>query len=152
MSQPANTNAGIFLIEDDTDQADLYSTLLTGMAEGVPVEHFARAETALEVLLERAQSGHLLPRLVLLDINMPGMSGLQLLGELRSRAALDLVPVVVFSSSTRPADIVAAAHAGASAFVEKPHGFAKLEKVLKATLEFWLHFNRLNGEQMRVVS
>lgn len=78
------------------------------------------------------------PDLVLLDLCMPVMDGMEVLRRVRSHECLRLLPVVVLSSANLPLTIREAYLAGANAFVAKGQSLAQLREDLAATLRFWL--------------
>jgi CheY-like chemotaxis protein len=86
---------------------------------------------------------HPLPGLVLLDLNLPYWSGLEVLEWIRQQPRLRRVPVVVFTSSIRPDDIARAYDAGANGYVVKPNALADLMALALALRDFWLLHNRL---------
>jgi len=77
-------------------------------------------------LLARLEGENLIPRLVLLDLNIPRVSGFEVLTFIRGRAALAAMPVIVFSSSNAPRDRERSITLGATEFVAKPDGLAAL--------------------------
>jgi CheY-like chemotaxis protein len=86
-----------------------------------------------------------LPGLVLLDLNLPYWSGFEVLEWIRQQPHLRRVPVIVFSSSSRPDDIARAYDAGANAYVVKPNALSDLTAFILALRDFWLLHNRLPG-------
>ena len=78
-----------------------------------------QGEEALAYLSSRTPNDNL-PDLIVLDLSLPGMSGLELLRRLKAGESTRGVPVVVFSSSPDPDDIVKAYEAGANSYVVKP--------------------------------
>ncbi len=85
---------------------------------------------------------HPLPGLVLLDLNLPYWSGFEVLQWARQQPHLRWLPVVVFTSSNRPDDIVRAYGAGASGYVVKPNALGELTAVVLALRDFWLVHNQ----------
>ncbi len=79
-----------------------------------------------------------LPDLVLLDLKMPGMSGIEVLREIRSDHQLRELPVVVVTSSALESDKAEAIAAGASYYIEKPFAMDKFSKELEPILRRWL--------------
>jgi CheY-like chemotaxis protein len=77
------------------------------------------------------------PDLVLVDLSLPGGNGIHLIRDLRREAATRFTPIVVFSGSHRPSDVMLCLSAGASAFVRKPSGLDPFARVLTATVAFW---------------
>ena len=86
---------------------------------------------------------HPLPALVLLDLNLPYWSGFEVLEWIRQEPQLRRLPVVIFTSSSRPDDIARAYDAGANAYLVKPNALADLSTLALALRDFWLIHNRL---------
>lgn len=82
------------------------------------------------------------PQVVLTDLKMSGLSGLEVIKWVRSNAAWRSVPLIVFSSSGMLRDINAAYHEGASCYVKKPSSSEDFERVIKSVLDFWLMCER----------
>jgi two-component system, chemotaxis family, response regulator Rcp1 len=78
------------------------------------------------------------PDLVVLDLNLPRLTGVELLKKIRQTPLLSLIPVVVLSTSRRPEDVREAYAAGANTYVEKPRDFDRFVEILRTTLQFWL--------------
>lgn len=79
-----------------------------------------------------------LPTLILLDLNMPMVSGFEVLKWMRERAEFRALPVVVFSSSSREEDKAKARELGADEYVEKPHSARGFVGVVEGLKERWL--------------
>jgi CheY-like chemotaxis protein len=86
---------------------------------------------------------HPLPGLVLLDLNLPYWSGFEVLEWIRQQPQLRRLPVVIFTSSSRPDDIARAYDAGANAYLVKPNALGELLALALALRDFWLIHNRL---------
>ncbi len=84
-----------------------------------------------------------LPGLVLLDLNLPYWTGFEVLEWIRQQPQLRRVPVIIFSSSSRPDDIARAYDAGANAYLVKPNALSELTALTLALRDFWLLHNRL---------
>ena len=84
-----------------------------------------------------------LPGLLLLDLNLPYWSGLEVLGWLREQRRLSWMPVVIFTSSRRPDDVVKAYEAGANGYLVKPNSLADLTTMVQSLRDFWLLQNIL---------
>ncbi len=83
------------------------------------------------------------PGLVLLDLNLPGRDGHDVLAEIRSDPELQTTPVVVLSTSTDDGDVVLAYRRGANAYIAKPDGLDGWLEVISTINEFWLSAVRL---------
>lgn len=102
-------------------------------------------EQALDYLFGRAgedaSSGRVLPQLMLLDLDLPGMSGLEVLRRVRASARTRHLPVVVLTSSKEEEDVLHSYSLGANGFVRKPMDFPKLVQAVRALSLFWLLVN-----------
>jgi len=83
-----------------------------------------------------------LPKLILLDIKLPGCSGLELLTRIRKRHLTKYIPVIMFSSSENARDMMVASENGANAYVVKPIGLSSLTQTLQSLCDFWLTHNK----------
>lgn len=79
--------------------------------------------------------------LILLDLNMPGVDGLNVIKLVRGRDIY--IPIVVFSTSSLPSDILACYKEGANAYIIKPHEVDKLFYTVCSTFKWWLELNML---------
>ena len=77
------------------------------------------------------------PDLILLDLNMPGMSGHDVLTQLKSHDTLSSVPVVVLSTSSSPDDVNEAYHRKANAYVNKPPELQDFQQAIEKIYSFW---------------
>lgn len=119
----------IFLIEDNAGDILLIRQTLDSL--GLPIQvHVARdGDQALFMLAE----GHFQPDLILLDLNLPRVSGSWFLERTRPK-----VPVVVFSSSSNPADIRQAVELGVKEFVQKPSDLQQYGERVCRIVRDWL--------------
>lgn len=125
----------ILLVEDNPDDVELTREALE---EGRLANelHVARtAEQALEWLHDRDEPR---PNLILLDINLPGMSGLEFLQTIKQDEAFEDIPVVVLTTSQAEEDIDEAYRLHASAFVSKPVGFGEFIGAVQGIGNFYL--------------
>jgi CheY-like chemotaxis protein len=132
----------VFLIEDDGSYRWVIRRLLEGaFGQDVSVEEFPNGETA----LERAASDPP-PDLVLLDINLPGLDGFEVLRRLRAHERTRKVPVIVVTSSQEEKDVQRAYESGANSFVSKSDSPEKTLQRLRLLPVYWLELNRLPDE------
>jgi len=130
----------IFYVEDNEDFVDVVERAI-GQIDGTTIlrtiDDGALALNTLEKLAEDKTK----PKLILLDLNLPGLSGLDLLRRIKEKKALRYVPIIMFSTSDNPKDVLSSLEFGANAYVTKPLGYANLVKCLSAMHEFWLKTN-----------
>jgi CheY-like chemotaxis protein len=82
------------------------------------------------------------PNLVLMDLKMPRMNGLDVLQWLRKHPECSVIPVIIMSNSPLEEDVQKAYRLGANAYFQKPSNFAALEEILRSILQFWSHAKR----------
>lgn len=104
--------------------------------------HYARDGAE---LIEQLRSARRLPDLVLLDLNMPRMSGQAALECMRGDANMCAVPVVVLTTSGADTDIRSAYAAGANSYLRKPRSFNALVAVIRRLREYWFETVSLPG-------
>jgi CheY-like chemotaxis protein len=133
----------IVLLEDDPLVAAVVSEVLSSRGLVNPIERYASGDDA-HARLQAAAAGEMrLPVLVLLDLHVPGRSGLEVLAYMRSEPALAGTPVVVLSGSGNDAEIERAYGLGVSAYLVKPAGIDGLQDVLS---ELGLRYALLPGQ------
>ena len=89
-----------------------------------------------------------LPSLILLDLKLPRVSGLEVLGRLRANEKTRLVPIVVLTSSNEEKDITASYDLGANSFIRKPSEFSEFTEAIRQ-LMYWLTLNNPASDRMR---
>jgi CheY-like chemotaxis protein len=78
------------------------------------------------------------PDVILLDLNLPRMSGRELLAEIKRDPALGVIPVVILTSSDAEQDIVKSYQLGANCYVTKPVGLEAFQSIVRSVEHFWL--------------
>jgi CheY-like chemotaxis protein len=135
----------ILLAEDNLNDADLAVRALSAHQNGEMVIVAHDGVEAMDCLHHRGQFQSRAapgpPALVLLDLKMPRMGGLEVLRQMKRDAKLKGIPVVTFTSSREQSDVVKCYQLGANAYVVKPAGFDELVTVLDHIKAFWLHVN-----------
>lgn len=134
----------LLLAEDDPFVAELVLHVLQRGDHPPHVVHVKDGVDALDFLHGRgayAQRTHGPPAVILLDVKMPRLDGLELLRELKSDSTYRSIPVVMLTSSQDERDITAAYDLGANGYVVKPLEFARLVEVLAVVQRFWLEVN-----------
>lgn len=130
---PRVDNQWILVVEDSAEDAEAIERALNRTHPDLRLEFTDRGEGVAERLLDAAE----LPGLVLLDLNMPGPSGHSVLSAIRSHPQLAEVTLIVFTSSTAPAEVDACYAAGADSYIYKPVNFALFRTVLKGAIDYW---------------
>ena len=117
--------------------ADYEATLRALRKNGLenPVTHCADGDEALEFL--ENGNGTPPPALVMLDLNMPGTDGLEVLKEIRSRPSFKATPVLIMTTSTDQKDVKKCLENGANSYVQKPVGHEGFQDANRRIKEFW---------------
>lgn len=137
-----NTLARILLVEDNPHDAELTLKALSGMAN--EVLHLWDGAEALDYLYRRGEfsgrpEGH--PAVVLLDLKMPRVDGLEVLRELKGAPQLKKIPVVVMTSSREDQDLNSCYDLGINAYVVKPVKFQAFVEAVRQVGAFWAVLN-----------
>ena len=132
----------VLLIEDDGNDVLLTTFALQKVRPALPLRIVSDGEEAICYLKGKGayadRQQYPLPTLVLLDIHLPRKSGFQVLEWIRQQAAFRQLPVILFSSSSRPADVHQAYDQGANSYLVKPGEFSVWVKLLKSTVLDWM--------------
>jgi two-component system response regulator len=136
----------ILLVEDNADDVELtlrafrksdFVSTVTVARDGVEALDFLLANGG-----PADRNGDGLPDLVLLDIKLPRVDGLQVLERLRANPRTKLVPIVVLTSSIEPKDLLTCYALGANSYVRKPIDFQQFSKALQQIGSYWLETNQ----------
>ena len=132
----------ILLVEDNP--ADVKITQRALKESGLPVDLIVvrDGQEAVDYLLRQGvHDGALnwrIPDLILLDLNLPGMNGRDVLERMRGTPALRTSPVVVLTTSRRQEDVELMYASGANTYIEKPQEFHRFVQVLRTIHHYWL--------------
>jgi len=134
----------ILLVEDNPGDARLMKEALTEVKIGNRLHLVANGVEALAYLRRQdpfADAGR--PDLILLDLNLPGKDGREVLAEIKGDQDLRRIPVVILSTSRAEADIARAYDLQANAYVTKPLDIEQFITVVKSIENFWLTIVKL---------
>jgi two-component system response regulator len=136
----------ILLVEDNADDVEL---TLRAFRKSDLVNNVTVVRDGVEALDYLMATGEHaernaddLPDLVLLDIKLPRVDGLQVLERLRANPRTRLVPVVVLTSSIEPRDLLTCYSLGANSYVRKPIDFQQFSRALQQIGTYWLQTNQ----------
>jgi len=130
----------ILLVEDNADDEELvlYALAKSNLANKVRVAH--DGAEALELLFAEGNTSY--PKLVLLDLKLPKVDGLEVLRQIKSNPLTQAIPVVVISSSRAEQDLVRSYQLNANGYVIKPIDFAQFAEAVQQLGIFWLLVNQ----------
>jgi DNA-binding response OmpR family regulator len=139
-------DARILLVEDDPQDVEL--TLRAFRSENVQsrIEVVRDGEEALDYLFCRgdykARSSDQPPTLVLLDLKLPKIGGLQVLRELKASVECRSIPVIMLTSSGEQRDVAESYKLGVNSYIQKPVDILEFRKAIRALALYWLGVNR----------
>ncbi len=135
----------ILLVEDDLAHAEIVRRNLAGFHVANRLEHVCNGQAALEYL--RGQGAwsclpHPRPHLILLDLRLPRIDGLEVLASIKADRRLRAIPVVVLSTSDAETDMARAYEQHANSYLVKPLDLGTFIRMIGALGDYWLEWNR----------
>jgi CheY-like chemotaxis protein len=132
----------IFYVEDDQDYAFILEHAVKEVKGDLTLSIVEDGQNAISKLEQFANNKHR-PRLILLDLSLPGLSGLDVLKRIKEIPFLRHIPVILFSTSDDPRDVAASYEFGANAYITKPSGYNNLINCIRTLHEFWFNQNKV---------
>lgn len=124
----------LLLVEDNPDDARIMQRALAQLGLSEKMVHAPSAEEAMAHLRDPGKEK---PALILLDLNMPGMSGIEFLQTIKNDPELAAIPVVVLTTSKERRDILRSFDLRAAGYIVKPVDYETAVKVLKIIEDYW---------------
>jgi CheY-like chemotaxis protein len=133
-------------VEDDPDHAELVRRGLEQVGSRIDLVHVGDGEKALEYLTSCASRGAPgRPHLVLLDLRLPKVDGLEVLREMKNAPELADIPCVVLTTSRAEGDMVNAYRLHANSYLVKPGDFTRFVELIAGVERYWLEQNAQPG-------
>lgn len=121
------------LIEDDLIETMKFKRVLDGLDEKHMIRQAENGEEALAIL----KNGEELPNVILLDLNMPKMNGIEFLRILKNDAVLKYIPAIILSTSNNRKDILECYTSGIAGYIMKPLKYEEYETKIKNLVAYW---------------
>ena len=138
----------VLLVEDNPAHAELIIRSLEDHDTPLDIYHAPDGEVALNFLYQRDQYTDLAenprPHIILLDIRMPKVSGLEVLEELKSDPNLKSIPVIILTTSEAEQDVARAYDHYANSYLVKPVDFDKFVQLMNELGLYWFNWNHLD--------
>jgi len=143
----------VLLVEDNPDHEELIRRAFAEREPQVALAVARHGEEALDYLHRRGEyqdpSRSPRPRLILLDLRLPRIDGLEVLGEIKASPTLRSTPVVVLTTSDSEHDVARAYAHHANSYLVKPAEFARIRELIDRVQGYWLGMNRLPADGNR---
>ena len=137
----------ILLVEDSEDDAALFRHALEGSGLRPRVKILRDGAQALASIFGPAPQADalpiLLPRLIVLDLKLPKVSGLEVLHRLKANPHTRIIPVVILSSSQEKRDLAESYSLGVNSYLVKPMDFDEFTRLVNALGQYWLQLNQI---------
>jgi CheY-like chemotaxis protein len=135
----------ILLIEDNIDHAELVIRTMEGHHIDNKIKHFLDGQTALDYLLRRNEyaepSASPRPHMILLDLRLPRVDGLEVLRIIKEEDGLKHIPVIILTTSEADKDMTRAYDQHVNSYLVKPVGFEDFSKLMNDLGFYWLGWN-----------
>lgn len=132
----------ILLVEDNPDHAELVRRSFQNQELANQIYHVSDGEAALDYLL---QQNFPRPHLILLDLRLPKIDGLEVLRQIKTNEELRRIPVVILTTSKAQGDLAGAYNNHVNSYLVKPVSFDKFTRLMDDLSHYWLGWNRQPG-------
>jgi two-component system, response regulator len=126
----------ILIVDDSPDDIFIAKRAISKCRVDCSVEAISNGHQAMERLVNNSP-----PALVLLDLKMPEIGGIEILRFIRTREQIRYIPVVMLTSSKMEEDLKASYDAGANGYLNKAFDLSEFTEKMKTTLHYWIDFN-----------
>jgi two-component system response regulator len=137
--------ANILLVEDEEAHAELTRRAIRKAGNANRIEVVPDGEQALDYLFNRGKyadrTAYPAPGLILLDIKLPGIDGVEVLKEIKEHPDLKRIPVIMLTTSEREQDILDSYNNHANSYLTKPVGFREFEEKIMQIDFYWMLLN-----------
>jgi CheY-like chemotaxis protein len=140
--------APILIIEDADADYEAIARAFASAGPNQPLVRERSAEAGFERLEASLSERLTMPAYALIDLNLPGRSGLGFVAQVKHDPRLHVLPLVVLTSSTNPRDAVASYRAGANAFMTKPFELHEFVTAISALHSYWTTVVKLPPQEM----
>ena len=137
----------LLVVEDSNEDFRMLQRLMRHMSVQNPIHRCTNGDEVLDFLYQlgsealRNSKVALRPSVILLDLNLPGIDGRDILDRLKQDKSFKEIPIVVFTTSSNPKDIELCYQKGANGYLVKPMDAQELKKTIQAFVDYWLEAN-----------
>jgi CheY-like chemotaxis protein len=135
----------VMLVEDNADHAELVIRTLEDHRISNRIKHFTDGQSAIDYLLRQGEYSNPetspRPHMILLDLRLPRVDGLVVLGKIKENPELKAIPVIVLTTSEAERDVTRAYDNYVNSYLVKPVGFEEFSKLMNDLGFYWLGWN-----------
>jgi CheY-like chemotaxis protein len=135
----------VMLVEDNPDHAELVMRTMADHRVANKIVHFTDGQSALDYLFRQGEYADPekgpRPHVILLDLRLPRVDGLEVLKAIKESVELRIIPVVVLTTSEAEKDVARAYGCHANSYLVKPVGYAEFSQLMKDLGFYWLGWN-----------
>lgn len=134
----------LLLVEDDLADIELTQNGVQRSHAAIDLDWVVDGQSALSYLLQEGEYQQKSPpSMILLDLNLPGIHGLQVLETIKNNDAFRMIPVIIFTTSDADKDIQRAYELGANCFIQKPTSLSQYISTITSISTYWTEIARL---------
>lgn len=134
----------LLLVEDDLADIELTQNGVQRSHAAIDLDWVVDGQSALSYLHREGEyQQKSLPSIILLDLNLPGIHGLQVLETIKTTDALRMIPVIIFTTSDADKDIQKAYELGANCFIQKPASLSQYISTITSISAYWTEIAKL---------
>ncbi len=138
---PAHPTHTLLVVEDSDEDFAAFERIVRRLSFTHPIYRCGDGDQALDFLHRTGDYADPdrvpRPSLILLDLNLPGTDGREVLGEVKQHEDLKTIPIVVFTTSSNPRDIETCYKQGVNGYIIKPIDIQKLTRTIQLIVEYW---------------
>ena len=134
----------ILLVEDNPDDVEITKRALAKSRVANELHVVRDGQDALDFVFHRGEFGAAQrPDLILLDVNLPRVNGMEVLQSIRTDERTSVIPVIMLTASDREEDVVKSYKLGSNTYIQKPVEFAKFLTALDVLGQYWIVIAKL---------
>ncbi|MFB2936873.1 response regulator [Aerosakkonemataceae cyanobacterium BLCC-F154] len=143
----ATTNQNFLIVEDSDEDFFAFERIVRKLSVSQAIYRCSDGDEALDFLYHRGEytdpEQAPRPSIILLDLNLPGMDGRDVLAQIKQDTDLNMIPVVIFTTSSNPKDVESCYQQGVNSYIIKPINLNKLMRTIQLLIEYWFEANTL---------
>jgi len=132
----------MLIVEDSDEDFEAIQRFVRRSPRPIPMQRCVNGEQALALLTQTVLADgpdrDQAPGLIVLDLNLPGTDGRDILRQIKQDATLKKIPIVVFTTSSNPKDIQDCYNLGVSRYIVKPIDYEQLKRDIQSLIDYWL--------------